>query len=195
MSEVMSLASSLAVAGLARHAIVPPNDGQRRAAVAAILDGSRVLMMVRATREGDPWSGHISLPGGGYHAADLELRTTAIRETGEELGIDLHAAEFVGSLDPLHPFTSGPMGVEVTPFVFVVRAIPEITLGHEAVGAFWFPLDRAADYVAELELTRAETTHRFPSWRYENHTIWGLTWRILTQLAERASAPTAASPP
>src|SRR5262245_33353929 len=46
----------------------PPADGKRRAAVAIVLHDEpapRVLLMKRAERAGDPWSGHISLPGGG----------------------------------------------------------------------------------------------------------------------------------
>jgi 8-oxo-dGTP pyrophosphatase MutT (NUDIX family) len=200
MNDPMTLASSLAIAGLSRAAVVPPADGKRRAAVAVVLDGDRVLLMVRATREGDPWSGHISLPGGGFHAVDVELRATAMRETMEELGIDLRATEFVGSYDPLHPLSSGPLGVEVTPFVFVVTGAtpPEPVLGPEAVGAFWFPLDRAAEFVAEYEFTHAETQMKLPSWRFESHTIWGLTHRILTlllQLAARPSDDSAAKPP
>ncbi len=175
--------------------IVPPADGQRRAAVAVVLDGDRVLLMVRATRDGDPWSGHISLPGGGFHAADADLRTTAIRETHEELGLDLADHRHLGRMDSLHPFSSGPSGVEVTPFVFALARPVELVLGAEAVAAFWFPLDRAHELESTHEFVRDNATMRFPSWRYEGHTIWGLTWRILTQLAERASDPSAASPP
>src|SRR5262245_57069556 len=44
----------------------PPADGRRRAAVAVLLHiadiGPRVLLMKRAVRAGDPWSGHVSLP-------------------------------------------------------------------------------------------------------------------------------------
>jgi len=83
----------------------PPSDGVRRAAVAALLhdtpDRTCVLLMKRVERTGDPWSGHISLPGGGYHAEDADLLATAIRETREELGIDLTSARMLGHLPPL----------------------------------------------------------------------------------------------
>ena len=178
-------------------AIVPPDDGQRRAAVAIVLDDDRVLLMVRATRESDPWSGHISLPGGGFHATDAHLQVTAMRETVEELGIALDTHRYLGRMAALHPFSSGPSGVEVTPFVFAVAGPVSLSLGPEAAAAFWFPLDRAlrGELDGTHELVRAGTTMKFPCWRYGDHTIWGLTWRILTQLAERASDPSAASPP
>jgi 8-oxo-dGTP pyrophosphatase MutT (NUDIX family) len=158
----------------------------RRAAVAAVLHdepaGPRVLMMKRAERAGDPWSGHISLPGGGYHATDLTLLATAIRETHEELGIDLTPARLLGHLPPLHPRTAGPHGVEVTPFIFLAEAAPEPVCGPEAFSAFWLPLELAASGALDGTYTYPSTQMAFPSWTYEGHVIWGLTWRILGDL-------------
>lgn len=165
-----------------------PSDGQRRAAVAAIIADARVLLMVRAVREGDPWSGHISLPGGGYHASDGGLLTTAIRETREEIGVDLTSARIIGNLPVLHPRASGPIGIEVTPFVFVPTqpVVPE--LGAEAVATFWLPLELAAS--GALDGSHSfRPGMSFPCWTYEGRTIWGMTWRILVDLLERARPP------
>src|SRR6185369_9718733 len=106
-------------------------------------DDTNVLLMKRVDRDGDPWSGHISLPGGGFHAEDATLLATAIRETREELGIELAAVRLLGSLAPLHPRSSGPAGIEVTPYVFAVDESPVIACGPEALSAFWLPLGRA----------------------------------------------------
>lgn len=107
----------------------PRADAGRCAAVAVLLHdeplGPRVLLMKRAERVGDPWSGHISLPGGGYEPRDVDLLQTSIRETHEELGIDLSGARLLGKLPALHPRTSGPKGLEVTPFVFVTDVAVE----------------------------------------------------------------------
>jgi 8-oxo-dGTP pyrophosphatase MutT (NUDIX family) len=158
----------------------------RRAAVAAVLHdepaGPRVLMMKRAERAGDPWSGHISLPGGGHHATDATLLETAIRETREELGIELGGARLLGQLPPLHPRTSGPHGVEVTPFVFLAEAAPEPVCGPEALSAFWLPIELAASGALDGTYTYPSTQTAFPSWNYAGHVIWGLTWRILGEL-------------
>ena len=185
---------SLFVDRLARRLSAPPGAAaapapvpeKRRAAVAAVLHddpaGLRVLLMKRALREGDPWSGHISLPGGGYHATDASLLETAIRETHEELGIDLGRALLAGSLAPLHPRTSGPLGIEVTPFVFIAGDAPEPVCGPEALSAFWLPLELAASGSLDATYTYPTTQMAFPSWAYDGHVIWGLTWRILGDL-------------
>ena len=159
-----------------------PADDRRRAAVAVVLHGAsapRVLLMKRAERAGDPWSGHISLPGGGYQASDGDLQVTAIREAREELGIDLDGARILGSLVPLHPFTSGPAKIEVTPFVFATEVALEPVCGPEALAAFWLPLDLAASGALDGTYTYPASTRTFPSWTYEGHVIWGLTRRIL----------------
>jgi len=164
-----------------------PRAEGRCAAVACVLDdepaGPRVLLMKRAERAGDPWSGHISLPGGGYHPGeDADLLATAMRETREELGIDLTGARLLGNLSPLHPRTSGPAGIEVTPFVFHTRTALEPVCGPEALAAFWLPLDLAASGHLDTTHEYPLANMKFPAWTYEGHVIWGLTWRILGDL-------------
>ena len=54
----------------------------KRSAVAMVLqvrEGElHILMIKRAEREGDPWSGHVALPGGRQEAADRDLLATAL---------------------------------------------------------------------------------------------------------------------
>jgi 8-oxo-dGTP pyrophosphatase MutT (NUDIX family) len=172
--------------------VSPAADATRRAAVAIVLHGEpspRVLLMKRAERAGDPWSGHISLPGGGYQASDRDLRVTAIRETREELGVDLDGARLLGSLDRLHPRASGPKGIEVTPLVFATSVELDPVCGPEALAAFWLPLDLAASGALDSTYRSPDVAVAFPSWTYEGHVIWGLTRRILGSLLEAARTP------
>jgi 8-oxo-dGTP pyrophosphatase MutT (NUDIX family) len=168
-------------------------EERRRAAVAVLLhdepSGPRVLLMKRAERPGDPWSGHISLPGGRYETFDLDLHTTAIRETREEVGIELAGARYLGQLPPLQPRTSGPNGIEVTPFVFLTEVAVEPTCGPEALAAFWLPLETAAAGTLDGTYTYPDTAMTFPSWNYDGHVIWGLTWRIIGDVLAVGKAP------
>src|SRR5512147_1311947 len=75
----------------------------RQAAVAILLaerDGdAHALLIQRAERPGDPWSGHMAFPGGHREPHEHDLFLTAARETFEEVGIDLHRqAEAIGRL-------------------------------------------------------------------------------------------------
>ena len=179
---------------------LPPGGEGRQAAVAVVLHeppklGPRVLLMKRIERAGDPWSGQISLPGGGYHPDDRDLVTTAMRETREELLIDLATlpgTRVLGHLPPLHPHAAGPRGMAVTPVIFATTIEPEPGCGPEAQAAFWLPLTRAARGELDDSFVYPGTGNRFPSWAYEGHTIWGLTMRILADILEtagRASTP------
>ncbi|HET7502004.1 MAG TPA: CoA pyrophosphatase [Kofleriaceae bacterium] len=169
-------------AQLSPREVRPAQDSVRRAAVAVVIHeqpSPRVLLMKRAERDGDPWSGHISLPGGGYHAGDGDLCVTAIRETREELGVDLTGARLLGNLATMHPRSSGPTGVHVTPFVFATAAALEPVCGPEALAAFWLPIDLAASGALDTSYVHPATQTAFPGWTYEGHVIWGLTRRIL----------------
>jgi 8-oxo-dGTP pyrophosphatase MutT (NUDIX family) len=168
-----------------------PADGMRRAAVAALLydaddaTGVRVLLMRRTERATDPWSGHVALPGGRHEPSDADLLATAIRETREELGVELRGVRVLGCLPALTPRISGPTGIEVTPFVFVTETAVEAKTGPEAAAVFWLPLALAAG--GTLDGTFVHTTGMaFPSWDYSGHTIWGLTLRILGSIVELA---------
>src|SRR5262245_51926666 len=100
-----------AVRRLGRIHRSPPEPGatENVAAVALILvpghTGLETLFIRRAVRVGDPWSGQVGLPGGRRDPADVDLEHTAIRETREELAVDLGLAERLGPLDDLSPRT------------------------------------------------------------------------------------------
>lgn len=165
---------------------VPP-DGRRRAAVAALFhedhDGPHVLLMRRVERARDPWSGHVSLPGGRHEPGDVDLRATAIRETAEELAVDLVGARYLGRKPALHPHSAGPDGIEVTPFVFVADARPVVTPGPEAQAAFWLPVGAAVSGALDGTYEYpGPPPMRFPCWRHQGHVVWGLTMSILVDL-------------
>ena len=58
-----------------------------------------VLFIKRAARKGDRWTSHIALPGGKRDPEDADDQAVAIRETSEEVGLDLaHSAIKCGQL-------------------------------------------------------------------------------------------------
>ena len=48
-----------------------------------------VLFIKRAARKGDRWTSHVALPGGRRDPEDADDQAAAVRETIEEVGIDL----------------------------------------------------------------------------------------------------------
>lgn len=164
-------------------------DRSPTAAVAVILipDPLAVLLIRRSEREGDPWSGHVALPGGRAEPEDADLIATAIRETAEEVGIPLDRTSLLGALDDVAPRSRVPSIFTVRPFVFGLDAQPKLQLSAEVASAHWEPLETLmrAEGRGELALTIAGVTRRFPSYQTAAGTLWGMTERVLSETIRR----------
>ncbi len=131
-----------------------------------------VLFTLR-TEEMPTHKGQVSFPGGGFKAADLDLRATALRETHEEIGIRPDQVEVLGEMDQVSTmnlsFVLLPVvgllmpGFKLQPDPREVAAVLQVPLAH---------LLEPANRVPDLQ-----TGH----WRYpwDTHHIWGATARIL----------------
>jgi|SRR5688572_1593621 len=144
-----------------------------------------LLLIRRALCERDPWSGHVSLPGGRREPADSDLLVTAVRETWEETGLELDRAASLGQLDDLRPRRGLPRRIAVRPFVFVLPARPVLRLSPEVAFELWTPLEllRSARAMAQVEVRgslREESAVRIGS-----EVLWGMTLRILDGFSER----------
>lgn len=190
--DLIELNLELFTSRLAAHVPTDPSDFlvRSRAAVAAVVrfdaGAPEVLLIQRAERPGDRWSGHVSMPGGRMEEGDPDLVATAIRETHEEVGVDLaRGARLLGRLGATRAVAKGKvLPMTITPYVFHLVEPQPITLSDEAVASFWFPLDRAArgELDAPYEYRFGPLPLRLPSWRWEDRTVWGLTHQMLTDL-------------
>lgn len=159
----------------------------RRAAVAAVLrvtDQPELLFIKRAEMDGDPWSGHIAFPGGRAEPDDGSLEETAVRETREELALELTQGHIFGWLDELAPRSRALPPIIVRPFVALVPSDVTFTPSDEVASTFWVPLDalRADEAQTEFEVTVNGVVARFPAYAVNGHVVWGLTERIVRQL-------------
>ncbi len=164
----------------------------KEAAVALVLrphpDGDAELLFIRrATRAGDPWSGQIGLPGGRYEPADDSLETTALRETLEEVGLDLRAeGRVLGALDELRPRTPVLPPIIVRPYICVIEQAPELVLSDEVAEVRWVRLAELFVPGARVSTTVAvrDFTMRVDAYQHGDFTIWGMTERILSTFHE-----------
>ncbi len=158
------------------------------AAVAMLLrEGARgpeVFFIRRAEHPSDPWSGHMAFPGGRQDDRDPTLLHTAIRETQEEVGLDLSSgAEHIGQLDDLQAIARGkPQETIIRPFVFEVhREWPIRVEQREVAEALWTPL--LPLYRGEVDTIRPYQWHGtqidFPAYDVEGRIVWGLTYQML----------------
>jgi 8-oxo-dGTP pyrophosphatase MutT (NUDIX family) len=179
-----------------RTQTVHAGPAERRAAIAAVLRPAEreteLLLIRRAERDGDPWSGHMALPGGHRHAADEDMLATAVRETLEEVGIDLREHELLGPLDEHAASAQGkPIGLVISPYVFALRHAAPLRLNYEVADYAWSPLGRMArgEIDAFKEIARNGELMRFPGYRVGEQVVWGLTHRILQNLFDTCRGP------
>lgn len=183
---------------------VTSEAGLRQAAVALVLRDNagraELLVIKRAERERDHWSGHLALPGGRRDPEDENLRRTAVRETLEEVGIDLcDGGEVLGGLEVVRPQSPLAPRVEVWPFVAVCPrayhqpaggpAPAELVFNHEVAAAFWAPIAvlREGGRSDVFEMVFGGRKLKWPAYPSEHGPIWGITERILTNFLALAA--------
>lgn len=162
------------------------------AAVAVVIapDPDAVLLIRRADRPGDPWSGHMALPGGRHQPSDPDLLSTVIRETREEVGIDLVREQLLGGLDDVMPRTPVLPPIAVRPFAFLLPARPRLVLNPEVATSQWVTLEDLLQpggyHLASLEV--GGQIRDVQAYRLADAVVWGMTERILTGLLEQLRA-------
>ena len=164
-------------------------EAERQAAVAVVLSEQRgrpeVLLIHRAEKEEDPWSGHMAFPGGRVDLEDPTLEFAARRETHEEVGLSLAGAEPLGRLDDLQGRRGGhPNGMVISAFVYHLPDPGELVLQESEVQhAFFFPFHELANPERHIRRQFRETgSFEFPGivvGHPERHVVWGLTYRFI----------------
>jgi len=128
-------------------------------------------------------AGEISFPGGRPDFEGEDLRTTALREAEEEIGLPRDDVEIVGALPPTGTFVTN---YRIHPYVGVIEP-----------GREWEIEPREVDIVLELslpDLIRGFEIQRLlkkgvpiktPTYTVDGNLVWGATARILQHLLER----------
>lgn len=170
--------------------ISPDSEKRTRASVAMILcqavDDLEVLLIQRSTDDSDPWSGHIAFPGGKLEDGEL-VRQTALRETQEEIGVDLECGFYLGRLSDI---VGTNLPVRVSCCVFGMdRTACTPTLSDEVSDVFWTRLSDLRDSERHLlaEVAFDDRIFEVPAIRLPldgKPVLWGITYRLLMQFIE-----------
>lgn len=164
----------------------------KRSAVAMILrqrtEGLSILMIKRAERDGDPWSGHMAFPGGRMDPGDAHGLAVASRETEEEVGLTLdEKVPCIGRLSELRARAKGRhRSLIVSPYVFKIDGDPVLTPNHEVAEVIWVPLDFILDdgNRETMHFKRGKFEGHLPFYMYQQRRIWGLSLQMLDELVE-----------
>ncbi|HLT29660.1 MAG TPA: CoA pyrophosphatase [Myxococcaceae bacterium] len=168
---------------------IPGVEGLRESAVLIPLrlrEGEPHLLFTIRPQNLRRHAGQIAFPGGARDPSDASSVAAALREAHEEVGIAPDRVEILGALDEV----ATPSGFRITPHVGVFPEDLAITPD---------PIEVAATFEAPLRALTAPGVHRVERWAREGrewevdfypfgeHTIWGVTGRILRAFLTRAA--------
>ena len=165
-----------------------PKDNLAPAAVLPIFvkEGMEHVLFTKRPDTMPHHQGEISFPGGRYQPEDLNLQTTALRETQEEMGIAAQDIEILGRLDDFYSVH----GYHVTPFVGWFPFPYAFHVDQREISeVITVPLERLRDPAV---FRTEDWSHRgriYPVhfYRIDHYEIWGLTAAILNQFLDRVS--------
>jgi 8-oxo-dGTP pyrophosphatase MutT (NUDIX family) len=165
-----------------------PTGTARPAAVLALVfpdaaGEARIVLTERLAYDGHH-SGEVSLPGGKAEPVDADADATALREAGEEVGLDGDAAgvRFVGHLGEVFIPVSD---FRITPVVAIARHAPGLEANRAEVARILTPPLAAFLPGAPIEIverTIGDWPLRYGGYRIDGLHVWGATARILGQL-------------
>ncbi|AHZ86729.1 CoA pyrophosphatase [Bdellovibrio bacteriovorus] len=170
----------------------------RHACVALILRGNSLENLElgyiqRAFSDSDRWSGQLAFPGGKREDSDKTDLDAALRETLEEVGIDLTNPELLGRLNDIQARKAGTMlDFYIRPFVFFTERNFNIVLDKtEVADFFWVPLKEIQNpqRVTTYRLQRENIGLELPAVYLDREPpLWGLSYMMTLNLLEVLAA-------
>lgn len=144
------------------------------------------ILMKRSVHPGNPHSGQISFPGGKKEDYDIDLESTARRETSEEIGIQLNNDDLLGKLTPIFIPVSK---FSVQPFVYFINGPLEFVpdpLEVDKVFTFEVKELLKTDIIKrkEIRLSQGFTQKGVPYFDLNGETVWGATAMILAEFRQ-----------
>ena len=171
-------------ATLSSRSLSLPNEAVD-AVVALLLNEERsdlyLLLIHRAERAGDPWSGQIGLPGGRVEPSDATTRAALKREVAEEIGVDLSKGGIeLGTLTIGSPMRR--LDMRVQPWVYGLGSRPEINIGPEVQQSFWVAVSKLPSLRTSTEIEIRGDRREVEAFLVDGRVVWGYTHRVLNEL-------------
>ena len=155
----------------------------RLASVLVVIYGkSPKIIMTEKPKSMKLHAGEISFPGGKIDVNDANLLETALRETNEEIGLNILKDQVVGQLLPVSTLNSGFL---ILPFVSILDQIPPLTSNSEVEKIFHMPLDSLLKTARKDTDQNHNLIDEMYTFEYREQIVWGASARILKQIESK----------
>lgn len=144
------------------------------------------MIVIRRSEYVGVHSGQIAFPGGRFEEEDGDVRTTALREIEEEIGIDRSKIEILGRLSDIYV---PPSNFLISIFVGYLSERPHYTLQEREVAeVIEIPFNefKRADIVKQKEffVSSQNSTSYAPYFDLENAEIWGASAMVISEFLD-----------
>lgn len=151
------------------------------AAVLVIIYGHEPhVIMTERPKTMDHHAGEISFPGGRWQDSDEDLLSTAIRETGEEMGVSITRNQVVGQLKPVTTLNSG---FTIAPFITIQDKVPKMNPNSEIESILEIPLIPLLKTMEDDKDPAHKSIQEMYTFKFQNYLIWGASARMLHQIS------------
>ena len=162
------------------------NDSKNKlAAVLIMFYGTKpTIIMTERPKNMNHHAGEISFPGGTWQEDDRDLLDTAIRETKEELGIEISRNAIIGQLQPVTTLNSG---FTITAFIAFLDDIPSLVPNSEIESVLKIPLLELLKTMKDDTDPDHKSIQEMYTFRFQDYLIWGASARMLKQIFTKLS--------
>ena len=156
-------------------------DGNQIASVLIVIYGKNpFIIMTEKARNLKVHAGEIAFPGGKWCEKDQDLLETAIRETKEELCLDISKEHVIGQLDNVVTLNSK---YKITPFIAILDTVTSLTGNSEVESILHIPLESFLNTMAEDDRQEHRSIKEMYTFTFEKHNVWGASARMLKQIS------------
>ena len=150
------------------------------AAVLVVIYGETpTIIMTEKPKSMKFHAGEISFPGGKFDVDDSDLLDTALRETSEEIGLDVSKDQIVGQLTPVMTLNSGFL---IFPFVSILKEIPPLITNSEVEKILHIPLNPLLETISKDIDPSHNLIDEMYTFEYQDQIVWGASARILKEI-------------
>lgn len=143
------------------------------------------ILLIQRASCGGVHSGQIAFPGGAYDKSDQDLRYTALRETYEEVGIDMKSITCIKAFSKVYV---PPSNFVVQPYLGVLKQTPVFNCNAaEVAHVIELPVKEllSSHIIRQVDIKTSYAEFvQVPAFVYQEYTIWGATGMMLSELRE-----------